>query len=383
MISKNFSHFNFQFLNYLPVSSTILSPAHLHSSRGLWDPLPWSNVKICPNGQQSATNASSKGGSIGNANGSQKWDRSMGTDNDKDGPYKRRTDPRERIKDESLDDIVLSPQRRSFGTGCHIVPNKPEPTANRAARGENQIHHHDKSSRDDRDHMMHREPLPRGRVGSGRIMERRNQNDWSRPSRDHRDDDMMDNRRSNQRDFSRNYDYDNRWSSMSSRNRYHSNSESRHDSHSYEDEEPEWFSAGPTSQHDTIELRGFDEDDRTEDDRNEEPPPSRQNKSEHHETREQTSQLNSNSNNNHGFEKQEADQTNVWTSQDNHANHKDSQDFDINEIFRSIENDHMASSIPVADGPQTGENQSGTSRFAQWFSENREIVEDPIDKLLR
>lgn len=25
------------------------------------------------------------------------------------------------------------------------------------------------------------------------------------------------------------------------------------------DEEPEWFSSGPTSQHDTIELRGFDD----------------------------------------------------------------------------------------------------------------------------
>lgn len=35
--------------------------------------------------------------------------------------HKRKSsDPKERIKEEK-DDIVLSPQRRSFGTGCHVI----------------------------------------------------------------------------------------------------------------------------------------------------------------------------------------------------------------------------------------------------------------------
>lgn len=34
---------------------------------------------------------------------------------------RKSSDPKERIKEEK-DDIVLSPQRRSFGTGCHVIP---------------------------------------------------------------------------------------------------------------------------------------------------------------------------------------------------------------------------------------------------------------------
>lgn len=188
-------------------------------------------------------------------------------DYDKDAPYKRKIDPRERIREESQDDIVLSPQRRSFGTGCHIVPNKPELTT-RPTRPENHSYNLERT-RDD--HILHRhEGLNRGRVGSGRIIERNNRNDWSKSTRDSHDDDL-DNRRSNQRSFSRSYEFDRRSNAnnnnSNNRSRYQSNSSDHHrrEGKNYEEEEePEWFSAGPTSQNDFIELRGFDEDNRTE-----------------------------------------------------------------------------------------------------------------------
>ncbi|CAG2251461.1 EIF4ENIF1 [Mytilus edulis] len=87
---------------------------------------------------------------------------------------RRPSDPKERLKEEK-DGIVLSPQRRSFGTGCHVTAP---------------------------------------------VMTR-------------------------QRDFSRHFSRD--------------NGRNRHDSYRHrEEEEPEWFSEGPTSQNDRIELHGFE-----------------------------------------------------------------------------------------------------------------------------
>lgn len=240
---------------------------------------------------------------------------SGGNENSKDGLYKRKIDPKERIREESQDDIVLSPQRRSFGTGCHIVPYKPEPLV-RQNRADNHTHHLDRT-RDD--HISHRsEGLNRGRVGSGRIIDRSNRNDWSKSNRDLHEDDM-DNRRSNQRGFSRNHEFDRR-SNMNNRSRFQPNnsdhlySSDRRESRHYEEEEeePEWFSAGPTSQNDFIELRGFDEDNRTEE------------------------------NETHESQKQETRSSNLTASNNRHASqqeldrikNKDKEEFDINECSK-------------------------------------------------
>ena len=56
-------------------------------------------------------------------------------------------DPKERIKEER-DGIVLSPQRRSFGTGCHVTQQRRPPSPN-------------EDPRDRRDQQR--------RIGSGRI----------------------------------------------------------------------------------------------------------------------------------------------------------------------------------------------------------------------
>ncbi|KFM82580.1 Eukaryotic translation initiation factor 4E transporter, partial [Stegodyphus mimosarum] len=80
--------------------------------------------------------------------------------------HKRKSsDPKERIKEEK-DDIVLSPQRRSFGTGCHVIQ---QPSLARRPG----------SPSDGRESENFRDSSRR--IGSGRIMARdREQRDWER-----------------------------------------------------------------------------------------------------------------------------------------------------------------------------------------------------------
>ncbi|XP_077534202.1 uncharacterized protein LOC144146124 isoform X2 [Haemaphysalis longicornis] len=151
------------------------------------------------------------------------------------GPKRRSsTDPKERLAREERDDLVLSPQRRSFGTGCH-VSQPPQRTTAASESGPN---------KDDQGGLLHREP-PSRRIGSGRIL--RDQRDWDRENREYgygggrRFDDS---------------------SHSGGGGGGHSNRYGRRgrDERIEEEEEPEWFVGGPTSQHDTIELVGFEED---------------------------------------------------------------------------------------------------------------------------
>ncbi|XP_023289580.1 eukaryotic translation initiation factor 4E transporter isoform X3 [Orussus abietinus] len=200
---------------------------------------------------------------------------------------KRRSgDPRERIRKEQ-DGIVLSPQRRSFNSGCFVNVSQPP-----ARRPESPI---------GKPEVSHREPVRR--IGSGRILAR---NTWDfrenekleperpeftfrpgggplreRDSRDNRDsgrdrDRERDERndRFERRSFGdRDRDRDRGNSERNERNdrnhpvdrekdrrdRRYGNDRRRTFSENKEPEEPEWFSSGPTSQHDTIELRGFED----------------------------------------------------------------------------------------------------------------------------
>lgn len=120
---------------------------------------------------------------------------------------------------------------------------------------------------------MHREPPVRSRIGSGRILNcdmwdfrpevekiDSDRSDYNfRPNQQRENREMRDrdaaperrDRRSMRRDFLDKFS-DKKYSSNNDRHRTYSEKEI---------EEPEWFSSGPTSQHDTIELKGFEDAD--------------------------------------------------------------------------------------------------------------------------
>ncbi|XP_063628434.1 eukaryotic translation initiation factor 4E transporter-like [Cydia splendana] len=182
---------------------------------------------------------------------------------------RRSADPRERVRKESepSSGIVLSPQRRSFTSGCgapaaaaapppHVARTRPEsPLCPAPAQAK---------------------PEPAGRrIGSGRIMVRDVPHaGWEegeyrpsepyRPREQHRPNGERFERRSFTRDsYSSDIkrEREDRFNNEKQREREDNRrSGGRYSQRRFEKEdEPEWFSGGPTSQHDTIELRGFDE----------------------------------------------------------------------------------------------------------------------------
>ncbi|XP_064460861.1 eukaryotic translation initiation factor 4E transporter-like [Ornithodoros turicata] len=157
------------------------------------------------------------------------------------GSKRRSGDPRERVSRE--DEIVLSPQRRSFGTGCHV--SQPSPLAS------NRHTTLDGGSKDGEGggglllHGSGAHGVERGRrIGSGRIL----RDQGPQPPWGDRDYGYGTARRFD--DGSSSYRSDRRRGA------------GREDSRSFHDleEAPEWFVGGPSSQHETIELVGFDED---------------------------------------------------------------------------------------------------------------------------
>nr|CAD7428991.1 unnamed protein product [Timema monikensis] len=188
--------------------------------RGLWDPERWHL-----DSKQSGTPTEEEGLKPGGM----------------ELPKRRLGDPRERVRKEQ-DGIVLSPQRRSFNSGCYVPANQPT----------------SKCPGSPREGTVHRE-VPVRRIGSGRIL--------SRDTWDYRMDpeqpDFVPQRSTLQgrdRDkeggmFNRRFPVDHD-KEKDRKGRY---SDRRRTSSDYREEEPEWFSGGPTSQHDTIELHGFDD----------------------------------------------------------------------------------------------------------------------------
>ncbi|XP_077054344.1 eukaryotic translation initiation factor 4E transporter isoform X2 [Siphateles boraxobius] len=181
-----------------------------YDSDGVWDPEKW-HASLYPSSDNSCPAEGYK----------------------KDYPedrvqLKRRiADPRERVKDDDLE-VVLSPQRRSFGSGCQVAPTAlPRRPISPLENKEN-------------------ESLRLGgarRIGSGRIM----------ASRVFERDARVDKER--ERDRERDYK-DKRFRRDFGDKRVFSE---RRRNDSYAEEEPEWFSGGPTSQSETIELIGFDD----------------------------------------------------------------------------------------------------------------------------
>ncbi|XP_076335981.1 eukaryotic translation initiation factor 4E transporter-like isoform X1 [Tachypleus tridentatus] len=190
-----------------------------NNSFGLWDPLNWfaslRNEEIPP-----SDNFRPK--------------RPVEYDRESSGPPKRRSsDPKERIKEEK-DDIVLSPQRGSFVTGCHVTQQS---SLARRARSPS-------DGREPDSNAVHREPTRR--IGSGRIANR---------DRDHPERDYGYSRRGGDRREEREKE-GTRFSGRFGERRF---GRGRSGVCIKEEEEPEWFSGGPTSQSETIELVGFED----------------------------------------------------------------------------------------------------------------------------
>ncbi|KAG8455828.1 hypothetical protein GDO86_001865 [Hymenochirus boettgeri] len=188
-----------------------------YDSDGVWDPEKW-HASLYPNsGCSSPVEALKKE-----------------TDTERTSLKRRIADPRERVKEDDLD-VVLSPQRRSFGGGCHV-------TAAASSRQSG-------CPLDNKENESLRIMGGR-RIGSGRIIAAR---EFHRDVRGG-EKEMREPREGKEREkeykdkrFRREYGESKRVFGERRRN------------DSYTEEEPEWFSGGPTSQSETIELIGFDD----------------------------------------------------------------------------------------------------------------------------
>ncbi|XP_042335065.1 eukaryotic translation initiation factor 4E transporter isoform X1 [Sceloporus undulatus] len=189
-----------------------------YDSDGVWDPEKW-HASLYPNsGKTSPVEVALK----------------KDLDSDRTSLVRRLIDPRERVKEDDLD-VVLSPQRRSFGGGCHVTAAVSSRQALSPLEKENDCVR----------------IIGGRRIGSGRIISARNFDKdrgggGEKEQRDPRD----------ARDRDREYK-DKRFRREFGDGKRVFGERRRNDS--YTEEEPEWFSAGPTSQSETIELTGFDD----------------------------------------------------------------------------------------------------------------------------
>ncbi|XP_061458715.1 eukaryotic translation initiation factor 4E transporter isoform X2 [Rhineura floridana] len=189
-----------------------------YDSDGVWDPEKW-HASLYPNsGRTSPVEGLKKD-----------------LDSDRSSLMRRIVDPRERVKEDDLD-VVLSPQRRSFGGGCHVTAAVGSRRAGSPLEKESDCVR----------------VIGGRRIGSGRIISARNFD------KDHRggEKDSRDSRDARDRDRDRDYK-DKRFRREYGDSKRVFGERRRNDS--YTEEEPEWFSAGPTSQSETIELTGFDD----------------------------------------------------------------------------------------------------------------------------
>ncbi|KAM9095567.1 LOW QUALITY PROTEIN: eukaryotic translation initiation factor 4E transporter [Sarcophilus harrisii] len=182
-----------------------------YDSDGVWDPEKWHASLYPTSGRNSPVENFKK-------------------ELDLERPLMRKAaDPRERVKEDDLD-VVLSPQRRSFGGGCHVT------TSVSSRRSGSPLEKDSDGVR----------MIGGRRIGSGRIISYKDHRSGDKDLRDCRDS------RDRERDYK-----DKRFRREFGDSKRVFGERRRNDS--YTEEEPEWFSAGPTSQSETIELTGFDD----------------------------------------------------------------------------------------------------------------------------
>ncbi|WAR03166.1 4ET-like protein [Mya arenaria] len=270
---------------------------------GVWDPEKWHRSF------GGGGNTSSRGGSRGPsplAIGETRERKDMFR---KNSGSERSLDPKERLKEEK-DAIVLSPQRRSFGTGCHVSQqpllqraisnieverdrrerrigsgriqidrDRPRERSDSDYRAERNERHHDKETREyrekdtrdfrDKDTRDFRDKDPRD-FRDLRDFRDKDPRDF-RSSRDIERDRDFRNPRYDRDDRNRRYDRERLFATRDQDDRTHRDRDfrdhggSRYNRHHRHEEEPEWFSSGPISKTDTIELHGFERERRDSD----------------------------------------------------------------------------------------------------------------------
>uniref|UniRef100_A0A3Q1C955 Eukaryotic translation initiation factor 4E nuclear import factor 1 n=1 Tax=Amphiprion ocellaris TaxID=80972 RepID=A0A3Q1C955_AMPOC len=281
-----------------------------YDSDGVWDPEKW-HASLYPTSERSSPVEGFKKDYV-----------------DDRVPLKRRIpDPRERLKEDDLD-VILSPQRRSFGGGCQgnaaLAPHARRPI----------------SPLENKENESLRLGGAR-RIGSGRIIAARA---FEREAR-------VEKERERERDFK-----DKRFRRDFGDKRVFSE---RRRNDSYAEEEPEWFSGGPTSQSETIELIGFD-DKILEDDK-------RRSKRSRKRTESVKEVVECN-----GGQAEEQD-GGLQSTADQEVPHPDvlpeqsTGDFDFNEFF-NLEKTMPGLASMIED--VLGEGPVSASRFSQWFSSN-------------
>ncbi|XP_053557996.1 eukaryotic translation initiation factor 4E transporter isoform X2 [Bombina bombina] len=188
-----------------------------YDSDGVWDPEKWHASLYPTSGRSSPVEGLRKEPDV-----------------DRTSLKRRIADPRERVKEDDLD-VVLSPQRRSFGGGCHVTAAV---SSRRAG-----------SPLDNKENESLR-LMGNRRIGSGRLIAARGfDRDLRGGEKDLRESREGRDREKEYKDkrFRREYGESKRVFGERRRN------------DSYTEEEPEWYSGGPTSQSETIELTGFDD----------------------------------------------------------------------------------------------------------------------------
>ncbi|KAI1900617.1 hypothetical protein AGOR_G00051770 [Albula goreensis] len=284
-----------------------------YDSDGVWDPEKW-HASLYPSSERSSPVEGSK----------------KEYADDRVLSKRRIADPRERLKEDDLD-VVLSPQRRSFGGGCQGSVTSGPPARRAGSPLENKEN----------------ETLRLGgtrRIGSGRIIAGRGFERDARGDKDVRE-------RDRERDYK-----DKRFRREFGDKRVFSE---RRRNDSFAEEEPEWFSGGPTSQSETIELIGFDERILEEDKRR----PKRSRK--RSESVKEAVECN-------GGLVEEPVLGNETTA-DQEVPHSDvrpeptSGEFDFNEFF-NLEKTMPGLASMIED--VLGEGPVSASRFSRWFSSN-------------
>lgn len=229
---------------------------------GVWDPEKW---VLGERNDDAGGSGANKGPGTSSDEPKSKRERPADLDRDSLTGKRRSADPKERLK-EDQDGIILSPQRRSFGTGCHVTqPLSNSSVSNRRSESPPELRPSERES--------HREPSRR--IGSGRFFsrERDRERDYGYRSVERHDgggssggssrNDRSDRGNSRGSGLGSNE----RFRRDENSGRLHRDIPKDYDRRSKdknfrrieEEEEPEWFSGGPTSQSETIELRGFDD----------------------------------------------------------------------------------------------------------------------------
>ncbi|XP_068013299.1 eukaryotic translation initiation factor 4E transporter isoform X4 [Melanerpes formicivorus] len=288
-----------------------------YDSDGVWDPEKWHASLYPSSGRTSPVESFKKD-----------------LDSDRTSLMRRIVDPRERVKEDDLD-VVLSPQRRSFGGGCHVT------AAVSSRRAGSPLEKESDGVR----------VIGGRRIGSGRIISARNFD------KDHRgaEKDLRD-----LRDRERDRDYkDKRFRREFGDSKRVFGERRRNDS--YTEEEPEWFSAGPTSQSETIELTGFDDKILEEDHKGRK------------RTRRRTASLKEGIECNGGVA--EEDETQTVLTNDTPADQEVPREavlqepapgeFDFNEFFNL---DKSVPGLASMIEDVLGEGSVSASRFSRWFS---------------